>query len=147
MIRRARWWLIAVAVAVAAGIVLTVVAWPDEPLTEDECRDLFGKSLTGDNFPEECQDWLGASVDQIEQQAAIIGACQDAVVEAHAERWTPELKFTGADTEESPSGDIRVTGTAESVNQIGETQHWTYLCTVSVDEGTIDVLQAGTDAT
>lgn len=147
MSRRSRWWIAGAGLAAVAAAAVSVVAWPDDPLTEEECRDLVGELLTGGTeFPAECQEWLDSSVDQIEQEAAVIGDCQDAVAEAHAERWTPELEFTSADTEDTPNGDVRVTGSATSVNQLGEAQEWTYECTVSVDGGAIDVLQAGTDS-
>ena len=140
-----RKWLIAAGAAavVAVAGVLTFVLRPDPP-SDEECRDLFGDSLTeGSEFPAECRGWFESSIDELEQQAAVIDACQDAVVEDHAQRWTPELEFTSTDVEDSPGG-VRVTGDASSVNDLGETQEWTYECTVAVDDR-IRVLTVGTD--
>lgn len=104
---------------------------------------MFVEAAAGAEFPDACADWLESSVDQIEQQTAVITACKTAAAEAHAQRWTPELEFTSAETLDA-SGNVHVTGTAESVNELGERWEWVYECTVSVEDG-IRVLTAGTD--
>ena len=140
-----RKWLIAAgAVVVAAAGVLTFVLWPDPPPSDAECRDLFVESISGGEFPAECQDWFDAGIAQIEEQTDVINACQDRVVEVHARTWTPVLTFTGADVDES-GGDLVVTGSAESTNRLGETWQWSYTCTVLVETDGIRVTKADTE--
>jgi hypothetical protein len=139
-----RKWLIAAGAFVfAAAGVLTFVLWPDPP-SDEECRDLFVEAISGGEFPAECQEWFDGSIAQIEQQTDVINACQDRVVEVHARHWTPELTFTGADVGEE-GGDLRVTGTAESTNQLGQTWQWSYECTVLVETDGIRVTEADTE--
>src|SRR5690606_41918881 len=85
-----RKWLIAAGAAavVAVAGVLTFVLWPDPPPSDDECRDLFVESISGGEFPAECQEWFDAGIAQIEEQTDVINACQDRVVEVHARTWT-----------------------------------------------------------
>ena len=140
-----RKWLIAAgAVVVAVAGVLTFVLWPDPPPSDAECRDLFVESISGGEFPAECQDWFDAGIAQIEEQTDVINACQDRVVEVHARTWTPVLTFTGADVDES-GGDLVVTGSAESTNRLGETWQWSYTCTVLVETDGIRVTEADTE--
>ena len=141
-----RKWLIAAGAAavVAVAGVLTFVLWPDPPPSDAECRDLFVESISGGEFPAECQDWFDAGIAQIEEQTDVINACQDRVVEVHARTWTPVLTFTGADVDES-GGDLVVTGSAESTNQLGQTWQWSYECTVLVETDGIRVTKADTE--
>lgn len=141
-----RKWLIAAGAAavVAVAGVLTFVLWPDPPPSDAECRDLFVESISGGEFPAECQDWFDAGIAQIEEQTDVINACQDRVVEVHARRWEPELTFTSADITDEDDG-LVVTGTAESTNRLGQTWQWSYTCTVLVETDGIRVTEADTE--
>lgn len=138
-------WIAVGVCVVAVAVVVTVLLSDSEP-TDAECRDSFSDALSGESeFPAECQDWLDGTVDQFELEADIVVACQDAVAQDHAERWTPELEFTSADTETNAQGQTIVSGTAESVNRLGELQKWTYTCTAAIDGERIDVVNVNTD--
>lgn len=135
-----RWW-IAGAATITAAAAVTFVLWPDTP-TDEECREMFVNAAAGGDFPDSCSDWFESGLDEIERRGDAVVACQDAVVETHAQQWDVELQFTSSHTEESPSGGLRVTGGAEGINRLGKTLQWSYVCTVSEDGS---VLQAETD--
>lgn len=140
------WMWIAVGVCVVATAVIVTALLSDSDPTEAGCRESFSDALSGESeFPAECQDWLDGTVDQFEREADIVVACQDAVAQDHAERWTPELEFTSVDTEENSQGELVVSGNAESVNRLGELQKWTYTCTAVIDGERIDVVTVNTD--
>lgn len=121
-----------------AGAVIAAVFWPD-PV---DCGQEIANYASEGSISDDCLEEFERGVDRIEDQAAVVAACHDAVEADHAEAWTVPIEFDSTDID-TETGDFQVSGDAHFVTGNGDRIDREYTCTATVDEGGVDVLTAG----
>lgn len=120
--------VLAVGVVIAASAAVYTL-WPEQP---DCGAEIAGYAENGEDVSDDCVEQLDRGVEKIEDQAAAISACHDAIEAEHAQAWTVPLTFDTTSIDDEPDR-FAVTGDAHFTTGNGDRVDREYSCTVNLE--------------